>query len=318
MAVLLRSGPPKNAAQKARGQCAPQREIISATARVTAVLCIARVGPYVRSLFMRTPMRRHLFELNDSPWAPVALRETIIESLSRTLAWGRILEGLVAPFREFVERARASEVLDLCSGAGGPAAILADEIARAGGRAPRFIMTDLQPHPQVWARLRDAHPGTIDFVAEPIDATRIPRAVGEGRARVIINALHHFRPELAGAILRGACDAAPGVFVAEGFERDPLLFSAFAAAGVPALFANPVLSPRHKLAKALFTWATPIALAASVWDGLVSTLRVYTKEELLEMVAPLGDAFEWTYGTYAFGWGGRAYYFYGTRRSRPR
>jgi hypothetical protein len=262
-----------------------------------------------------TLARRHWFELNDSAWAPVALRETIIESLSRALAWGRILQGLVAPFRAFVEKAGVTEVLDLCSGAGGPAAILADEIARAGGRPPRFVMTDLPPHPEAWARVRDAHPGTIDFVAEPVDATRIPRAIGEGRVRVVINSLHHFRPELAAAILRGACEDAPGIFVAEALERNPLRFAAFALAGIAALLANPVLSPRRRFAKALLTWATPIALAACVWDGCVSALRVYTKEDLLAMVAPLGDAFEWTYGTYAFGVGGRGTYFYGTRRS---
>jgi len=256
-------------------------------------------------------VRRHLFEFNDSPWAPVALRETVIEALSRTLAWGRILEGLVPPFRAFLRRARVDEVLDLCSGAGGPAAILAAEIARAGGRPPRFLLTDLQPHPEAWARLRDDRPGTIDFVSEPVDATRIPEEMGRGRARVIINALHHFEPELAGAIVRGACDRSPGVFVAEGFERRLLGFAPFAAAGIPALLLNPVLTPRHNLQKALLTWLTPAAFAVSAWDGLVSTQRVYTEGELRAMVAPLGNAFAWEYGTYEFPPGGRGYYFFG-------
>jgi hypothetical protein len=258
--------------------------------------------------------RRHLFEFNDSAWAPVALRETVIEALSRTLAWGHILEGLVAPFRGFLEETGAEEVLDLCSGAGGPAAILAVELARAGARPPRFVMTDLQPHPEAWAAMKLAHPGVIDFVPESVDATRIPPGIGRGRARVIINALHHFTPDLAGAILRGACGDSPGVFVAEGFERRPLSFGAFAAAGLPALLANPILSPRRNLQKALLTWVTPAALAASIWDGLVSTLRVYTEGELREMVAPLGDAFAWRYGTYAFAPFGRGYYFHGVRR----
>jgi hypothetical protein len=109
--------------------------------------------------------RRHLFEFNDSPWAPVALRETVIEALGRTLAWGRILEGLVPPFRDFLARSDVDEVLDLCSGAAGPAAILAKEIARSGARPPRFLLTDLHPHPEAWARVRDALPGLVDFVA---------------------------------------------------------------------------------------------------------------------------------------------------------
>ena len=262
-------------------------------------------------------MQRHqLFEFNDSPWAPVALRETIIEALSRTLAWGRMLQGLVGPFGEFVARTGAIEVLDLCSGAGGPAAILATELARAGVRPPRFLMTDLQPNPEAWARVRQAHPGLIDFVSEPVDATRIPPGLGQGRARVIINALHHFPPELAGAIVRGACEDSPGVFIAEGFERSPLRLASLALAGIPALYVNPVLAPRHRLQKALLTWFTPAALAASVWDGVVSTLRIYGEDDLRRMVAPLGPAFTWRYGTYDFAPFGRPYYFYGVRTPR--
>lgn len=257
--------------------------------------------------------RRHLFEWNDSRWAPVALRETVIEALSQTLEWGHWLRGLVTPFERFLAATGARDVLDLCSGAGGPAAILARELTRSGARPPRFLLTDLQPHPEAWARLRDDLPGILDFVSEPVDATRIPSELGRGRARVIINALHHFRPELAGAILRGACEGSPGVFVSEGFERNPLGFAPFALAGIPALLVNPLRSPRHRLQKAALTWLTPIALAVSAWDGVVSTLRVYTEAELRAMVAPLGPGFTWTYGTYSVPGGGRPTYFYGVR-----
>jgi hypothetical protein len=254
------------------------------------------------------------FEFNDAPWAPAALRETIVEALSRALEWGGVVRALAPPFRDFLQRTGADEVLDLCSGAGGPAAILAGELARNGERAPRFLLTDLQPHPETWTRLRDAHPGVIDFVPQPVDATRIPPHLGGQRARVIINALHHFPPHLAGAILLGACAGAPGVFVAESFERNPLRLAPLAPAGLPALFATPLLSPRRRLQKALLTWFTPIVAAASLWDGVISTLRVYNERELREMVAPAGNAFEWTWGTYSFPVFGRGYYFHGVRR----
>ncbi|MSP61691.1 MAG: hypothetical protein EXR72_15425 [Myxococcales bacterium] len=257
--------------------------------------------------------RRQLFEFNDSPWAPLALRETIVEALSRTLAWGRILHGLTGPFRQFLDESGAHEVLDLCAGAGGPAAILASEIARSGALPPRFLLTDLHPHPEAWARLRDAHPGVIDFAPQSVDATCIPEELGAGRVRVIINALHHFPPDLAGAILRGASAGAPGIFIAEGFDRNPLRFAALVPAGLPALLATPFLSPRRKLQKALLTFATPAVVATSLWDGLVSTLRVYTEGELRAMVAPLGPAFRWTYGTYTFRPFGRGYFFHGVR-----
>jgi hypothetical protein len=262
--------------------------------------------------------RLHLFELNDSAWVPVALRETIVEALGRTLSLGRILRGLADPFAGFLERTGATEVLDLCAGTGAPASILVRELKRAKITPPKFLLTDLHPHPNAWIELTHEHPGIIDFVGAPVDAAHIPTDIGRGRARVIINALHHFTPEVAGAILRGAAKSAPGIFIAEGFERRPLRFASYALAGVPSLYATPLLSHQRKLKKAMLTYLSPIALGAAMWDGFVSTLRVYTESELREMVAPIADM-EWTYGTWDFFPNGRGYYFYGasSKRSAP-
>jgi SAM-dependent methyltransferase len=255
--------------------------------------------------------RLQLFEFNDQAWAPAAVRDTVVESLSRALEWGRVLEGLVAPFERFLDAAGAKEVLDLGAGGGGPARVLAREIARAGRRPPRFLLTDLHPRVAAWAALREESAGAIDFVPEPVDAARIPPALAAGRARTIINVLHQFPPALATAALADAVRRGAGIFVAEAFERSPLQFANFAPAGLPALLLNPLLSPRDRLAKAALTWLTPAALAISVWDGLVSTLRVYSEDELRQMVAPFGGAWRWEYGTWAYPPRGRGYYFRG-------
>lgn len=257
--------------------------------------------------------RIQLFEFNDSPWCPRALSDTIIESLSRTLRWGHLLSGLVAPFEEFLEKAGAAEVLDVGAGAAGPARILCGEIRRAGRTPPRFVLTDLQPQLEAWRAARDEFPGDIDFVSAPVDATAIPPAIAGGRARMIVNSFHHFSPDLARSILHDAVNGSTGVFIAEAWERNPLRFATFIPVGLPALLANPLFTKRDRLAKALLTFASPAVLGASLWDGLVSTVRVYSREELERMVAPL-DHFAWTWGYYSYPFGGRGYYFYGVPR----
>lgn len=258
--------------------------------------------------------RIHAFEFNDSERTPAFIREMVVESLSRTLRWGRMLHDLVGPFRRFLEASGASEVLDLCAGAAGPATILASEMRRAGRTPPRFVLTDLYPRVDAWEQARRELPDDIDFVADPVDATRIPDAIADGRARAIINALHHFPPHLATAIFADAVRGSRGIFVAEAFERNPLQFLSFAPAGIAALTANPVLARRDRLAKAAITWLSPIAMGISVWDGLVSTLRVYSEAELRAMVAPLGDSFVWEYGYYRYAPFGKGTYFYGVPR----
>ncbi len=258
--------------------------------------------------------RLQLFEFNDSPRTPRAVRDTVVESLSRTLAWGHMLDGLVEPFEAFLADARATEVLDLGAGSGGPACILSEALARRGGAQPRFVLTDLHPRLEDWERARAEHPAAIDFVAAPVDATRIPPALAEGRARSIVNVMHHFPREVAAAILEDAVRSARGVFVAECFERNPLQFANFAFAGLPALMANPWLTSRDRLAKIALTWLTPAALAVALWDGVVSTLRVWSEDDLRAMVAPFGAGWRWEYGTFRFSPFGRGYYFYGVPR----
>lgn len=258
--------------------------------------------------------RLQLFEFNDLPWVPAAVRDTVVESLSRTLRWGRMLDGLVEPFETFLAEAGTREVLEIGSGGGGPATILAEALARRGSAPARFVLTDLHPRPEAWAAAKAARPDAIDFEPASVDATRIPPALSEGRARSIINVLHHFPPALATAILEDAVRGGRGVFVAEGFERNPLQFANFAPAGLPALALNPLLSPRDRIAKAALTYLTPLAVGVSTWDGLVSTLRVYAEDELRAMVAPFGGGWRWRYGTYRFRPFGVGTYFYGVPR----
>jgi hypothetical protein len=259
--------------------------------------------------------RLHLFEFNDAPGVPGFVKDTIIESLSRMLAWGRLLRGLVAPFGDFIRKTGATEVLDVCAGAGGPAAILIDELLAAGVTPPRFVLTDRNPQVESWAVLKRRHPRYIDFVPEPVDATRLPPELARGRGAIVINAIHHFRPALAASILCSLAESSAGIFVAEPFERTPLGFALMAPAGVPALLANPILSPKDNVKKAVFTWLTPFAFGVSIWDGFVSTFRVYSEIELRALVAPLSREIEFAYGRYPVGRFGRGYWFCGTRRA---
>jgi hypothetical protein len=261
--------------------------------------------------------RLQLFEFNDHPGAPRALKDTVIESLSHALEWGRMLEGVVAPLTAFLAECGATEVLDLGAGAGGPAKVLVRELLRAGHVPPRLVLTDLLPQPEAWAALKALHPGVIDFVDAPVDATHPPAELARGRARVVINTLHHFPPAIAQALLRDAVEAGAPVFIAEGLTRNPFRFASFAPAGLTALLLNPLLSPRDRLWKALLTWATPVAILVSIWDGSVSAMRTYTEADLRRMVEPFGAAYRWTYVTYRAPLLGRGSCFYGVPPTQP-
>jgi hypothetical protein len=251
--------------------------------------------------------RLQLFEFNDARWVPEALRETVVSALSRTLRWGRVLDGLVDPFARFLNRAGTHEVLDLCAGAGGPAAIFSDALAGRGVGA-RFVLCDLYPRVEAWRELARGSPG-LGFLDVPVDATTLDSSVGRGHARSIVNALHHFPPAQARAVLEGACRDAPGLFVAEGLDRNLLSFASMGVTGLAALLSTPPFVT-HRVASALLTWASPVALAASVWDGSVSCLRAYTEGELRELVRGVAG-WQWEFSTFRHGAVGRGSWFMG-------
>jgi hypothetical protein len=254
--------------------------------------------------------RLQLFEFNDAPWAPQALRDTIVEALSRAQQWGRHLEPLVSPFKRFLHAAGVEEVLDLAAGAGGPAALLSDELARAGGPQPRFVLTDLFPHVKEWEALESSRSGRLTHVPEPVDAAALPPALAKGRARLIINALHHFPPPLARQVLQATCQDAPGVFIAEAVVRNPLRFAAMAPLGIPALWLGPLLAKEHRLARAAVAW-TPVGMGVSLWDGCISAMRAYSRSELMELLGPAATTFSWEWGEFSFGGVGRGTYCFG-------
>ncbi len=230
--------------------------------------------------------RRQLFEFNDAPWAPAALRETIVLALSQTIREGRLLDGAVGPFTRFLEQTSARTVLDVCSG-GGDAAVMLQEALQRAGVTIELRVSDLFPQLEAWQALG------VPFVEAPVDVTALPGELGAGSVCTIINALHHFPPAQAQQVLEGLCARARGVFVFEGLGRNFLSFAALAPQGVKSLAMTP-LRAKARLASAALTWLTPIALLASVWDGSVSCLRTYEEHELRAMVAHL-DGWHWEF-----------------------
>ena len=181
------------------------------------------------------------------------------------------------------------------------------------GLAPRIILTDLSPRIRLWDSLCAARPDELTFIPRSVDATAVPEEFGRGRPRLILNAFHHFSPPLARAVLTDAHRHASGIFIAENFGRNPLGTLPCGIYGMPAAFANPVLTSQRRLVKALLTYLVPAIPLAVTWDGLVSSLRVYTREELLEMTRDL-QGFEWHDGVFHYSPMGRGRFFYGVRR----
>ncbi len=245
-------------------------------------------------------MRRyHLIELHEQSWYPATWRRIFQSGLGRALDLTGTLDGFAGPFQRFLARSRAESILDLCSGSGEAARFVWKAFASSigAGRRPRLVLSDLYPNHRAFEQLKAEYPDGIEYFQEPVNAMSPPPAAP--RVRTLFNSLHHFRPEEARAILRDATENADGIAVFESTSRtwrhmaQTLFVLPFVAAFLVAFLLRP-----FRFENVLWGLLLPVIPFTAAFDGLVSSLRSYSTQELEAMTRSLeGSDFEWEIGT---------------------
>jgi len=230
-----------------------------------------------------------LFEFEDQPWFPGVLRDGMTAYISWIMQATDMLAVVMPRIRTVVQDTGATRVIDLCAGAGMPTAYVADALAQEGLDVTVHA-TDLYPNTPALKRRADASAGRMSFDAEPVDATAVPASLTG--VRTLFNALHHFQPEVARAVLQDAHDKGQPIVVVETVDRRPA--NLMGMVGVPlAVWAGTPFFRPLDWRWLVFTYLIPVLPLLVMWDGLVSCLRIYQPPELEDLVAGL-DGFDWT------------------------
>lgn len=242
--------------------------------------------------------RMHLVELEDQPWFPTTLRDggtAFLEFAERTSGHGRML---VAPLERALDATGETRLVDLCSGGGGPAASIADELAKRG-RTVTVTLTDRYPNLPAFERAARESRGNVVGRAEPVDATAVPAELRG--VRTIFNAFHHFTPEQARKVLADAVAQRQPIGVFEVVSREFPMLLGLLLTPITVTFSMPLWRP-FRWPWLLWTWIVPVMQAFVLWDGLVSWLRIYGVDELRALVAEI-DApdWDWDIGTVKLG-----------------
>ncbi len=261
--------------------------------------------------------RIQAFEFNERPEVPRFVRDSIVEILGNGIRWGRVLENTGPVFMDFCSRAGCGAVLDLCSGTGEPAGTFLSAILKRSTTPPQFHLSDLFPNIEAMEQVRQRYPDRVRVVKRPVDATDVPADV-DCQARTMINALHHFPPELVRKIMADCVKKDRAVFIVEGFQRKASRFFPLLPYFTASLYVSPFLARRDRSKKIFFSYVVPAIAGAGLWDAVVSLLRTHTKEELYGLVRPLGGDYEWEYREVPFFPGGRNLVFLGIPRKRKK
>lgn len=231
--------------------------------------------------------RIHAFEFEDQAWFPSVIREYMTDFLSHMGGWSKI------PYQPFTERLASvmqhtgdERVVDLCSGGGGPAVLIARDLTERLARPVGVVLTDLYPSPSRLAHARSVLPEWVELEPRPVDAQRVPGDL-EG-FRLVCNGFHHLKPAQARACLLDAVRQRRGVAVVELAHRSPLSMLQIVFGTGTQLVVTPFIKP-FRWSRLLFTYVLPIVPLCTLWDGIVSCLRVYDPEELQSLVSGLPE-----------------------------
>ncbi|MFT3793190.1 hypothetical protein [Flavobacterium sp.] len=236
---------------------------------------------------------RWLFEFEDLNWFPHTIRESMTDFLCHLLRITHFYAPVLPLIREGMQRSKTTQLVDLCSGGGGPAAEILSGLAKPNTNV-HMTLTDKFPNTSAWKMLQRKHPH-IGFIETSMDAAHLPSDL-KG-FRTVFSAVHHLDEKTITAILANAAESRSGIGIFDGGDKNllpilgiilvhPLLF----------FFLTPFFRP-FRFSRIFFTYLVPIIPLCTIWDGIISILRLYRPDELLAIAQNAGiDNYEWHAG----------------------
>ncbi|MBO8084788.1 class I SAM-dependent methyltransferase [Marichromatium sp. AB32] len=243
--------------------------------------------------------RIHLFELEDLPWLPAAIRDGITDFLEFAVRVPDLYRPVAPRLERALEESGASTILDLCAGGGGPWMRMLDQLGPVRAGEVRVLVSDLYPNRTALARLREQAGARVEVVERSVSAMAVPRDL-EG-FRTLFSAFHHFRPREARAILADAVEQGRGIAVFESTQRHPLLLLYMLFTPLLVLLATPFIRP-FRWSRLFWTYLIPAIPLAVMFDGIVSCLRTYSVAELDALTRGLErEGYRWERGVARLG-----------------
>ena len=236
----------------------------------------------------RIPPRCQLFEFGDLGWVP-GLFQDLMRDILGDIAERGVYDPIFPILSDLIKKHKCSNIIDLCTGSGIPAMLLREYLQKAG-YLTNLVLTDKFPH-KSRAKAINSQVTPVKYLTESIDATTLPTEL-KG-LRTLFASMHHFKPEQVQAILQNAMDNNQPIATIEFTERNWTRVFFMIVGTLHALAITPFIKP-FSFSRLFWTYLIPVVPVIYFWDGLVSNLRTYSKEDLEKIIAQLKDnRFDW-------------------------
>lgn len=244
--------------------------------------------------------RIQFFEIEDQRWLPSSIRNGITDFLQFAVERGDLYRGFANRLSEALRRSGETQIIDLCSGAGGPMKSLLKHIPEFNRGGIKVHLTDYYPNLPALSELAQAAPICFTYSRDAVSALDVPSSL-KG-FRTLFSSFHHFNKQDATRILQDAVEKKRGIAIAESTQRHALLLAYMVLTPLLVLFTSPFQKP-FRWPRLFWTYVVPVVPLAVAFDGVISCLRTYTPEELMGIVRTVNgnESYEWQAGVERMG-----------------
>lgn len=229
--------------------------------------------------------RIHLIELEDMPWFPAVIRDSMTDHLSFLASRaGYVYREFAGKLAEAMKATNDDTIVELCAGGGGPSLALSRHVTSWLRTRPKVVLTDLYPNIARLELARTEGEGNVSFIATPVNACNVGRE--PAGFRLLFNSFHHLKPDVALACLTDAVQNRRGIAVMELVDRSIFGLIQVLFATLTAFLVAPFVKP-FRWSRLLLTYIVPVIPFAIFFDGIVSCLRIYSVPELQALVNQL-------------------------------
>ncbi|MBN2364789.1 MAG: hypothetical protein EH225_01385 [Calditrichaeota bacterium] len=230
--------------------------------------------------------RIHLFEFEDYPWFSGTIRELVTDYLHYIVTTFHMYRPVIPLLKKALKSQRFNTIIDIGSGGSGPIPDILTELHKENLGDVQIVLSDMYPHLDAFQKIQKQAPDQITYIPHSVDARSIPeKLVG---FITFFNTFHHFKPADAVKILQNASRGGNGIGIFELAGRDPItLFYIFMSPVISCLI-TPFIKPR-KWKRWIFTYLLPAVPFIIWWDGMVSSFRTYSTEELVKLMRETGN-----------------------------
>jgi hypothetical protein len=240
-------------------------------------------------------LRNYLFEFEDLAWFPGTIRESMTDYLRYLITKVDFYRPIVPLIIEGMKRSDSSQIIDLCSGGGGAIEQIQRELKQLSDAEIKIILTDKYPNTSAYEYIAARTAGEISVIYTSVDAADVPHELTG--FRTIFSGFHHFDNNFAKLVLKNAIDAKSGIGIFDGGNKNILAIVAILIVHpLVFFFFTPFFRP-FRFSRLFFTYIIPIIPFCTVWDGIVSIIRLYRPNELLQIAKEVEpDTYHWNSG----------------------